>query len=221
MRILERAWLFDLGADIYAWFSANPLWRESCAHLARYIPSQNGRGPLRVLDLGCGPGVTAIALAQERPDVRIIGVDIAPRMIEIARRRTSRQPLGHNISYVIADAAALPFAESSVDAVAAHSFLYLVSNRRLVLEEAHRVLRPGAAYASMEPREGRAKRGALLGHWRDLRYVVSIALWRPYSKYHGRLDEKDFPATLEQAGFHAAGTEPALEGLGIVGHAQK
>jgi ubiquinone/menaquinone biosynthesis C-methylase UbiE len=221
MRILGRPWLFDLGAGIYAWFNANPLWGESCAHLAIYFPELNGRRSLRVLDLGCGPGVTAIALARVRPDVHIIGVDLAPRMIRLAREETARANPARSISYVIADATALPFAGDAMDVTTAHSFLYLVPDRAAVLKEAHRVLRAGGRYASMEPRFGRTRGSMLRRHWRDLRFLVSITLWRPYSKYHGRLDETSFRAMLEGAGFRKTGTEPALEGLGIIGHGEK
>ncbi len=221
MRIFGRPWLFDLGAGIYAWFNANPIWQESCAQLAVYFPELNGRRPLRVLDLGCGPGVTAIALAQVRPDARIIGLDLAPRMIRLAREETERVHLSRNISYVIADATALPFASEAMDVTTGHSFLYLVSDRVAVLKEARRVLRRGGRYASMEPRFGRTRGSILRRHWRDLRFLVSITLWRPYSRYHGRLDERSFPEVLERAGFEKTGTEPALEGLGIVGHGEK
>lgn len=221
MRILGRPWLFDLGSGIYAWFNSNPLWRESCARLAAFIPQPDGARPPRVLDLGCGPGVTAIALAQVRPDARIIGVDLAPRMIDVALKATKRANLARRISYVIADATALPFPDSAVDVTTAHSFLYLVPNRPGVLKEAYRVLRPGGRYASMEPRFGNTQDGILRRHWRDFRFLFSVTLWRPYSKYHGRLDETSFPAILERAGFGKTGTEPALEGLGIIGYGEK
>jgi ubiquinone/menaquinone biosynthesis C-methylase UbiE len=221
MRILGRPWLFDLGSGIYAWFNSNPLWRESCAHLAAFFPEPNGRRPPRVVDLGCGPGLTAIALAEVRPDARIIGVDLAPRMIDVAQKETGRANLTRNISYVIADATALPFPNDAVDVTTGHSFLYLVPDRAGVLQEAHRVLRSGGKYASMEPRFAPTRDSVLRRHWRDLRFLVSITLWRPYSKYHGRLDESSFPAILQQAGFGKTGTEPALEGLGIVGYGEK
>ncbi len=221
MKILGRAWLFNLGADVYAWFNANELWRASCAHLAAFYPQPNGRRPMRVLDLGCGPGVTALALAEARPDTHIVAVDLAPRMISLAQKQTRRRHLTHNISYVIADAAALPFPPGAFDVATAHSFLYLVDDRKSVLEDAYRVLRGGGVYVSMEPHEGQTKRGALTRHWNNVRYMVSILLWRPYSKYHGRLDEKNFPSALKRAGFKRTGVELALDGLGIIGHGEK
>jgi ubiquinone/menaquinone biosynthesis C-methylase UbiE len=221
MRILRRPWLFDLGSGIYAWFCANPMWLESCAHLAAFFPEPDGHRPLRVLDLGCGPGLTAIALVRARPDTYVVGVDLSPRMVRRAQMETERASLSRNISYVIADASALPFPNDAVDVTAAHSFLYLVRNRADVVREAYRVLRSGGRYASMEPRFGRTAESVLRRHGRDLRFLVSVTLWRPYSKYHGRLDEITFPAILERAGFRKTGTEPALEGLGIVGYGEK
>ncbi len=221
MRILGRPWLFDLGAEFYAWFTANPFWRESCARLARFFPEPNGHRPMRVLDLGCGPGVTAITLAKTRPDVHYIGVDLAPRMINIAQKETKRQSTPLPISYVVADATALPFASDAFDATTGHSFLYLVPNRAGVLQEAFRVLRCGGRYVSMEPRNGENEGHPVLRHWSDLRYLVSVVLWRPYSKLHGRLDESSFPATLSRAGFQDTGTAEVLDGLGIIGIGEK
>ena len=41
--------------------------------------------PLRIIDLGCGPGNSAEALTQRWPDAAIIGLDSSPAMIETAR----------------------------------------------------------------------------------------------------------------------------------------
>ncbi len=221
MKILGRPWLFELGANFYAWFNANSRWRQSCANLAGYFPAAGGPRPLRVLDLGCGPGVTAITLAGVRPDAHFVGVDLARRMVDIARRETERTAPNASISYVIADATALPFAPDSFDATTAHSFLYLVSDRQGVLREAFRVLRRGGRYVSMEPRDGKTAEGAVRRHWRDLRFLISVVLWRPYSRYHGRLNARNFPEALEQAGFAGTGTDAVLDGLGIVGYGEK
>jgi ubiquinone/menaquinone biosynthesis C-methylase UbiE len=224
-RVLGRAWLFDLGAGFYAWFSSNALWRESNARLAAYFPRAQPARRLRVLDLGCGPGITAITLAQQHPDAHVIGLDIAPRMLDIAQRRTGQAvraaQLTRPVPYILADATALPFATDSIDVTTGHSFLYLVPDRNGVLAEAYRVLRPGGRYVSMEPRDGSVEPGYVRRHWHDLRFLISIALWRPYSKYHGRFHEKSFPETLQRAGFKNTGTESVLGSYGIIGYGEK
>src|ERR687893_1989218 len=85
MRPRDTAWLFNLGADLYGWFTAQPTWRASCARMAALLPPEPG---IRVADLGCGPGVSAIEIARRRPDARVVGLDRARRMLTEARRRS-------------------------------------------------------------------------------------------------------------------------------------
>jgi ubiquinone/menaquinone biosynthesis C-methylase UbiE len=225
MWLLKHPWIFDLGAPIYNWFNAQGVWRESCARLAAHFPPlpevAAKKRRLRVLDLGCGPGNTAIEMARVRPDAQFIGLDLAAAMLELARRETAQAGLTGEITFVLADATALPFSEATFDVTTGHSFLYLVANRSGVLEEAYRVLRRGGRWISMEPRDGAAEPGWLARHWKNVRFLVSVFLWRPYSKMHGRLDEVKFPATLASAGFKQNGTELAIEGLGIIGYGEK
>jgi ubiquinone/menaquinone biosynthesis C-methylase UbiE len=220
MGIFDFPWLFELGAPIYNWFNSQGVWRESCARLAQFFPSAGVERSLRVLDLGCGPGNSSIEMARVRPDAVVVGLDLAPKMLEIAARETQRAGLGPRISFVLADATKLPFSIGTFDVTTGHSFLYLVSDRRRVLEEAYRVLRRGGRWVSMEPRDGRTSNW-LSKYWTNVRFMVSVMLWRPYSKMHGRLDEKRFPETLGRAGFKNTGTALAIEGLGIVGYGEK
>ncbi len=221
MFLLKHPWLFEIGAEIYNWFNAQEVWRSSCARLAAHFSPPEGARPLRVLDLGCGPGNTAIEIARVRPDVQLIGLDLAGRMLEIARRETRRAGLEARIAYVMADATALPFPDNVIDVTTGHSFLYLVGDRAGVLREAYRVLRRGGRWVSMEPRDGQANPGWLARHWTNIRFMMSVSLWRPYSKMHGRFDETKFPAALAAAGFRQNGTELAIEGLGIIGYGEK
>lgn len=220
MRLLEHPWIFEIGAPIYNWFNAQEIWRGSCARLAAHFPQMQVARPLRVLDLGCGPGNTAIEMARVRPDAWIVGLDLAPTMLEIAQKETRDVNLTRNICYVLANATALPFPNDFFDATTAHSFLYLVPDRAGVLREAYRVLRRGGRWVSMEPRDGKTGNW-IAKHWTNLRFMVSVILWRPYSKMHGRLDETRFPAALAGAGFTSTGTELAIEGLGIIGYGEK
>lgn len=224
MRLLDYPWLFELGAPLYNWFNSQPVWRKSCAHLAAHFPPSDpaaGGRPLRVLDLGCGPGNTAIEMARVRPEARIVGLDLARKMLDIAQQETQHAGLTRNISYILADATRLPLANEAFDVTTGHSFLYLVGDRAGVLREAYRVLRRGGRWVSMEPSDDKPNPGWVRRNWTNLRFIVSVLLWRPYSKLHGRLDKEKFPATLARAGFRRNGTEPAVEGLGIIGYGEK
>src|SRR5512146_3023336 len=136
---MARPWLFDLGAFLYGVMTAQQTWRSSCARLADCFPSRDGNPrPLRVRDLGCGPGVSTIILADIRPAAHVFGIDLAPRMLGQATRYTADAHLDGRIGYVLADAMQLPFADASWDMVTGHSFLYLVPDRKRVIAEAFR-----------------------------------------------------------------------------------
>ena len=175
----------------------------------------------RVADLGCGPGVSTFELARRLPEARLIGLDIAPRMLHEAQRQRRTAGLSRAcISWLQADAARLPLVGASVDACTGHSFLYLVANRAAVLSEMRRVLRPGGRVVLMEPNERPASLTQTLGISRDPRHLVSVSLWRPFSRLHGRFSAASLPAVLEAAGFINAGAEETLGGLGILAWAE-
>jgi ubiquinone/menaquinone biosynthesis C-methylase UbiE len=219
---MGRPWLFDLGAFLYGVMTAQQTWRSSCARLVDFFPEHTGNPhPLHVLDLGCGPGVSTIVLAQASPSAQLVGLDLAPRMLDQAIDYTAHTGLAGRIGYVLADALQLPFADSSWDMITGHSFLYLVPNRPRVVAEAFRVLRSGGRIASMEPRQGGFHFGVLVKHWREVRFLISVILWRPYSSWHGQLNVDSFKELLTRAGFVNFRHEFVLDGTGIIGSGEK
>jgi len=151
------------------------------------------------------------------PGARLIGVDIAPRMLAQARRRAGRWP----VDWLLGDAAALPLASASVDACTGHSFLYLVRDRTGVLAEALRVLRSGGRLVLMEPHARGASLHGVLSVSRDPRHLLSVGLWRPFSRLHGRFTPSSLAATLERAGFVDCHIEETLGGLGLLVSARR
>jgi ubiquinone/menaquinone biosynthesis C-methylase UbiE len=180
------------------------------------------REGLLVLDLGCGPGVSAIELARLRPDARFVGLDIAPRMLNEARRRLRATALPQGqIHLVLGDASQLPFPSDSIDALTGHSLLYLVPDRAATLAEGRRVLHTGGQLIFMEPNERPASLLRVLRLSRDPRYLISVALWRPFSRIHGRFTAAALQATLEAAGFVDCRVDETLGGLGLLALAKK
>ena len=215
----DTSWLFNLGAEVYGWFTNQDVWQASCARLADRLPSVER--PL-IVDLGCGPGVSAMVLARLRPDARLIGLDLAGRMLRQAHRRAdaSGLPPGR-IRLVQADAARLPFGDDSIDALTGHSFLYLVPDRRATLAESLRVLRPGGRLILMEPHSRPAGARRVLELSRNPRHLLSVSLWRPFSRWHGRFSADSLAETLESAGFAACRVDETLGGLGLLASAEK
>ena len=70
----------------------------------------------RVLDVGTGSGAVALALAHERPDLRVTGVDSSPGAVELARENAAR--LGLAVEFVVGDL--VPGSGADWDAVVAN-----------------------------------------------------------------------------------------------------
>jgi 2-polyprenyl-6-hydroxyphenyl methylase / 3-demethylubiquinone-9 3-methyltransferase len=116
-------------------------FRAVCARtLGRSADASGDVRGLRALDVGCGGGYLAEALA--RAGAEMTGVDRSASSIAVARRHA--EAAGLAIEYVTAQAEALPFPEASFDAVFSSEFLEHVSDQLdAVIAEQVRVLRPG------------------------------------------------------------------------------
>lgn len=101
----------------------------------------------RVLDLGCGAGHEVLAL--EREGMRAVGVDLSAAMLEASRQRLVSE--GAPVRLARADAAGLPFGDSTFDACRIERVLQHVNDPAAVLGEVRRVLRPGGTLAVLEP----------------------------------------------------------------------
>ncbi|SEM96937.1 methyltransferase domain-containing protein [Halomonas caseinilytica] len=92
-----------------------------------------------LLDLGCGPGELTVRLARHYADhQRIEGLDLAPGMLDEARRRHSEP-----IRWVCGDASMLPHTDASFDLVISNLAIQWCRDLDRVLGEIRRVLRPG------------------------------------------------------------------------------
>ena len=97
--------------------------------------------PADVLDLGCGSGTLAIAIAAAPGDHRVTGIDGDPEILGIARAK----PGSEDVTWVEGFADELPFEGGSFDRVVTSLLLHHLEPpvKRAALAEAHRVLRPG------------------------------------------------------------------------------
>jgi malonyl-CoA O-methyltransferase len=96
--------------------------------------------PAVIVDVGCGTGRGTRALEQRFPRSRVIALDAAHGMLLAAR---ARQRWWRRFPRLRADAAALPFADQSVDLLFSNLMLQWCPDPHVVFTEFHRVLRPG------------------------------------------------------------------------------
>ena len=102
-----------------------------------------------ILDLGCGTGVVARALAAASGfSGRVIGIEQSPVFVEVARRLAADEGVGERVEFRVGDVHAFDIADASMDAVIAHTTISHVTDPLGVLKEAKRVLRPGGVFAA-------------------------------------------------------------------------
>jgi ubiquinone/menaquinone biosynthesis C-methylase UbiE len=107
------------------------------------------RPGLRVLDVGCGPGVyTEIAARMVEPGGTLSAVDPVPEMVSLATRRLTAQ--GLDIEVAQADARRLPYADGTFDLAYLIGALGAMADRESALREVRRVLRPQGFLAVTE-----------------------------------------------------------------------
>lgn len=110
------------------------------ADLAALAALAHGRADARVLDLGCGGGHVAYAVAPQVAEV--VACDLSPRMLAVVAEAAASRGLA-NLRTVEAPAERLPFPDASFDLVLSRFSAHHWRDFEAGLREAARVLRPG------------------------------------------------------------------------------
>jgi demethylmenaquinone methyltransferase/2-methoxy-6-polyprenyl-1,4-benzoquinol methylase len=105
--------------------------------------------PRQILDVATGTGDLAIELAKLKPE-KIIGIDIAEKMLDIARRKIVKRGLENIISFSKSDAQRIPFSDCSFDAVTVAFGVRNYEDLKIGLSEMKRILRPGGCMLILE-----------------------------------------------------------------------
>lgn len=105
----------------------------------RTLAGALGSEPLRVLDVGTGPGIMANMLAEMGHQVT--GIDVSEGMLKRARDNSSS--LHNSLEFVLGDAENLPFEGESFDAVVNRYVLWTIPDPKRALAEWRRILKPG------------------------------------------------------------------------------
>jgi ubiquinone/menaquinone biosynthesis C-methylase UbiE len=93
----------------------------------------------RVLEVGCGTGIIALDIAPKVEEV--VGVDISPAMVDVAKSKAGSLTL-NNVRFEVGDGYDLPFEAGSFDQVLLTNLLHVVQNPDAILREAKRLLKP-------------------------------------------------------------------------------
>lgn len=140
----------------------SPALRAPYRHLEQLLGECAGK---RILDFGCGHGIFSVAPAKQ--GARVVGVDISPRSLAFAHRRSTREQVSGRTQFCVGDCERLPFPDRTFDIVMSCGVLSCLNLRSGVAEVA-RVLRP----------DGRAIFVDTLGHNPVMNLRRKWAKWR-------------------------------------------
>ena len=115
------------------------MWYFRALHRHIFRLLQQGLGNeknARVLDAGCGTGGLLRRLHEREPHWHLSGVDVSPLACELARQRTAAEIREASVT-------ALPFDDSSFDAIVAADVIYQLDRPGEAVAEFTRCLRPG------------------------------------------------------------------------------
>jgi ubiquinone/menaquinone biosynthesis C-methylase UbiE len=95
------------------------------------------------LEVGSGPGYLGMEWLLQTRDTRLVGLDISPDMVKIARNHTQELGLVDRAEYLLGSADAMPFEDNAFDAVFTSRSLHEWRNPSTIFTELWRVLKPG------------------------------------------------------------------------------
>jgi SAM-dependent methyltransferase len=149
-----------------------------------------------VLDLGSGGGIDVLLSARRvGPTGKAYGLDMTDEMLALANENKRRSGLA-NVEFLKGEIESVPLPDEAVDVVISNCVVNLSGDKRRVLREAFRVLKPGGRFAISDV----VVRGAVPA---DVRR--SVELW--IGCVAGALEEQELLSLLREVGFE----NPSIE----------
>lgn len=150
-----------------------------------------------VLDLGSGGGIDVLLSARRvGPSGKAYGLDMTGEMLALARENRKKADV-ENAEFLKGDIENIPLPADSVDVIISNCVINLSADKDRVLAEAFRVLKPGGRFAVSDV----VVRGEVPAELRR-----NVELWA--GCIAGALEEKEYAAKLEKAGFTGVSLEP-------------
>ena len=96
-----------------------------------------------ILDLGTGPGYLPIEILKKSSDIKIVGIDLSRRLIQLARKNAHNAGFDDRLDFQFGNSAKLRFDDASFDMVLSTGMLHSLKAPVRVFREIHRVLKSG------------------------------------------------------------------------------
>jgi len=217
--------LFATIADRYDLITRFLSYGRDRAWKARLVEMSAAGPGVRALDLACGTGDIAFALADR--GARVVGLDITLRMLQLA---SAKAPAGSRVGYLAGDMMALPFADRSFELVTTGYGIRNVPRIEPAIDEIHRVLRPGGLLLSLDFNrpDNALMRGIYLTYLTAVGSALGWVLHRDPDTYRYIPESiKRYPGAtrvagmFEERGFSDCRAIPLLGGLMAINMARK
>jgi arsenite methyltransferase len=143
--------LFERFAWIYI-FCREKVFRDDTGRIIRaFWPAGEPPASSKVLELGCGPGFYARALARRFQQISVLGVDSSKELVKYAREKATEMAL-HNCAFAWGDVLNLRQSDNSFSQLVASRLFTILSERERAVGEIFRVLNSGGKCFVAEPR---------------------------------------------------------------------
>lgn len=181
---------------------------------------------MRALDLACGTGDITFELASRGADV--VGLDITPRMLELARAKPLRRAT--RAAFVAGDMMSLPFGDGQFDVITTGYGIRNVPLIAAAAAEVLRVLKPGGMFLSLDFNRPvhPLVRGVYLAYLTVVGSLLGAALHKDPDTYRYIPETiRRYPGAaavaqlLTEQGFAASEWQPVLGGLMAIHQARK
>jgi SAM-dependent methyltransferase len=150
-----------------------------------------------VLDLGSGGGIDVLLSAKRvGPSGKAYGLDMTDEMLALANEN-KRRAGAQNVEFLKGEIEQIPLPDASVDVIISNCVINLSADKRKVLKEAFRVLKPGGRFAVSDV----VMRGNVPAEIKK-----NMELW--IGCVAGALEEQEFLGLLREVGFAKPSIEP-------------
>jgi 2-polyprenyl-3-methyl-5-hydroxy-6-metoxy-1,4-benzoquinol methylase len=154
------------------WNKVAALYQEKFMHLPIYNETYDSfcnsftKDSANILEIGCGPGNISKYLLSKRPDDRIEGIDISPKMIELAQANNP------TASYQVMDCRSIHLLDKKYDGIICGFCLPYISveESRKLMTDAHELLQPGGIFYVSFVEGDERKSGFMTGSTGDRTY---------------------------------------------------
>ena len=152
---------------------------------------------MKVMDLGCGPGITSRAIAEMIPNGDVLGVDISEQLISVAHSNNSKNPV-NNLSFGTGNIYDLKTPDNTFDFAYSRFLFQHLENPIFALKNVLRILKPGGIYCIADVDDG------WLMVYPDLpefKFFTSTAAGDQSKNGGDRFVGRKFTSYFQQAGF--------------------